>query len=191
MVGNAWLLGECYVESCLKERGWHAVRLDTGHMAMNADLAAIKNGVRVSLQIKTTDARKAHSHAGYLFFGHAAAFLRDGTPIFNAKESPLVADVVVGVSLRPSGSRFVVVPVVVAEQLSRLHATYWSSVPRLDAGKRSDAFPIYLCFTAEPGAHREHHERIKQNLIRYENAWEVLNEPIDKLHAESAWPLLD
>jgi hypothetical protein len=35
-----------------------------------------------------------------------------------------------------------------------------------------------------------HHERMKQNLLKYENAWNILLKPIEKLHDRKAWPLL-
>ena len=62
-------LGELLVEQQLLERGWHPVRLDTAQMASNADLLAIKEKCRVSLQVKTTNVKSKHSHSQSLSFG--------------------------------------------------------------------------------------------------------------------------
>ncbi len=107
MMVNVGLLGELQVETRLVEQGWHPVRLDTAQMAVNADLFAVKGRKRVALQVKSTKGTD-HSHAGFLGFGYATAHLRDGTPIFNSKDSPLEADVIVGVHYIPGASRFVV-----------------------------------------------------------------------------------
>ena len=82
-------------------------------------------------------------------------------------------------------------PVAYAEALCRCHCDYWSSVPKQKGGRRSDSFPIYLAFTAAGQAHSEHHERVKRNLGAYENAWQVLREPVERLHDPKAWRLLD
>ncbi len=67
-------------------------------MASNADLLAVDQRHRVSIQVKTTDAGSGNSHSGSLGFGYASGYLRDRSPVFNSKESPLIADVVVGVA---------------------------------------------------------------------------------------------
>jgi hypothetical protein len=186
------LLGEIEVELQLVRHGWHPVRLDTAQMASNADLLAINRRHRVAIQVKTTDADKQHSHSEWLGFGYSTGYIREKRTIFNAKNSPLIADVVIGVSYRASGTRFVVMPVALAETLCRRHCDYWSSVPtRTEKGTRSDSFPIYLCFTADRKPHRVHHERIKRNLMAYENRWDILAEPVGKLHDAGAWLLLD
>lgn len=186
------LLGELAVEQRLVCEGWHPVRLDTAQMASNADLLAVNRKHRVAIQVKTTDADKQHSHSEWLGFGYATGYLRDKKSIFNAKNSPLIADVVVGVSYRANGPRFIVMPVAMAEKLCRLHCDYWSRVPtRTEKGTRSHSFPIYLCFSANRKAHRDHHERVKRNLLSCENAWHFLRQPIDKLHDAGAWPLIE
>lgn len=187
---NIGLLGELHVEQRLIEHGWHTVRLDTSSMASNADLLALNKKRRVSIQVKTTNAESGHSHSKFLSFGYSTSYIRNGLPIFNSKKSPLIADIVVGVSYRQNDSRFVVMPVAFAEKLCRLQCKYWSSVPKKDGGVRSDSFPIYLAFTAERQTHREFHERMKKNLIRYENAWDCLSEPITKLHDSKSWNLI-
>ena len=185
MVGR---LGELLVEQQLIERGWHPVRLDTAQMASNADLLAIKENCRVSLQVKTTNVKSKHSHSQSLSFGYATGYLRDGKPIFNSKPSPLVADVVVGVGY-DSPSKFVVMPVAFAEKLCQKHCDYWFEVPKKSSEIRSPSFPIYLPFTKEGSTHAQHYEEIKRNLLAFEDRWEILSEPIDRLHDETAWSL--
>ncbi len=184
------LLGELEVEMRLINKGWHPVRLDTAQMASNADLLAVSRQHRVSIQVKTTDARKQPGQL-WLQFGYSTGYLRDKRTIFNAKNSPLIADVVVGVSYYPQKSRFVVMPVAFAESLCRLHCDYWSSVPtKTVKGKRSQNFPIYLCFVADRKTHAAHFDRVKRNVSKFEGAWDVLLEDIAKLHDAKRWPLL-
>ena len=181
------LLGELQVEQRLVEHGWHPVRLDTAQMASNADLLAINRHQRVSIQVKTTNAGKQHAHSNYLGFGYATNHLRDGNKVFNSKKSPLIADLVVGVSYSQEQSRFVVLPVALAENLCVAHAKYWHNVPLKNGGIRTTNFPLYLCFTANPIAHAEHHAQMKRNLVEFENAWHLLHDPIEKLHDAQAW----
>ena len=185
MVGR---LGELLVEQQLLERGWHPVRLDTAQMASNADLLAIKGKYRVSLQVKTTNAKSEHSHSQSLSFGYATGYLRDHKPIFNSKSGPLLADAIVGVSYG-SPTRFVVMPVAFAEKLCQKHCDYWFEVPKKSSEIRSPSFPIYLPFTKEGSTHAQHYEEIKRNLLAFEDRWEILSEPIDRLHDETAWNL--
>jgi hypothetical protein len=84
---------------------------------------------------------------------YATKYLRKGRSLFNSKESPLIADVVVGVSLRPMGACFVVLPVSLAEALCRFHADWWFAEPTLNDGQRSPSFPIYPRFTTVPLVH--------------------------------------
>jgi hypothetical protein len=182
------LLGEIEVELQLVLNGWHPVRLDTAQMASNADLLAVNKRKRVSIQVKTTDAGKQHSHSKWLGFGYSTNYIKDKKSVFNSKESPLIADVVIGVSYRTDAPRFVVMPVAFAEALCRLHCDYWYNVPtKTEKGTRSTSFPIYLAFTAERLAHKAHHDRIRRNILAFENKWSVLSEPIDKLHSAKAW----
>lgn len=184
MVGR---LGELLVEQKLLEQGWHPVRLDTAQMmATNADLLAIKEKQRVSLQVKTTNAISRHSHSHSLNFGYATPYLRSRKSIFNSKPGPLSADVIVGVHY-DSSPRFVVLPVALAEKLCRCHCDYFYSVPKRDATKRSPQFPIYLRLHGRAIAHSGHHEKIKNILLAFENRWDLLFKPIDLLHADTAW----
>ena len=186
---NVGLLGELQVEQRLVENGWHPVRLDTGSMASNADLMAINKRHRVSLQVKTTTG-KGHRHSHSLGFGYSTGYLADGNTVFNSKRSPLIADVVVGVSYLENDSRFVVMPVAFGEKLCEYHSDYWYNVPTRSGGKRSSSFPIYIALSGTQKAHREHHEKMKRNLLAFEDAWDLLGEPISRLHDDTAWPLL-
>jgi len=189
---NIGLLGELDVEAQLIMNGWHPIRLDTAQMASNADLIAINRSKRVMIQVKTTDGHKSTSHGDFLGFGYSSGFLNDGTPLFNSKNSPLIADVVIGVQFIPGNSRFVVLPVGLAEKICQLHCTYWYNIPtRTSRGKRSSSFPIYLAFVRTPKSHFEHHSRIQRNLKRYENAWHVLDIDPEKLRDPNEWQIHD
>jgi len=185
------LLGELLVEQKLAEMGWHPVRLDGRHTAPNTDLLAVRGQQRVSIQVKTTSGAGSHSHSDCYHFGNASAFLRRGIPFFNSKVSPLIADIVVGVNYTSRQSRFVVLPVALAEVLCRTHARYWTRVAKRDGGKRGDSFPIYLLIDGPKRAHADYHERVQRNLRPYENNWDILEVPAAKLHDKDAWPLLE
>ena len=193
MVKMTGRLGELLVEQQLRERGWYPVRLDTAQMAVNADIVALNRERRVSLQVKTTDAKTTkHSHSNSVGFGYAKDYLCKGKPIFNSKPSPVVADVVVGVNYGSENSRFVVMPVVFAEKLCRFHCDYWYSAPLQTGEKRSPSFRIYLRFAASRSkVHEEHNEKVSRNILAFEDRWDILSEPVNKLHDEEAWHLLD
>jgi len=181
------LLGELLVELKLVERGWHVVRLNARQLSVNTDLIAIKGDHRISIQVKTTDGAGKHSHANSLHLGRASAYLREGTPFFNAKVDPLTADVVLGVNYKPDNSRFYVLPVGLAETLCRKHADYWSAVTRRDGKRRADEFPIYLRLHEKKNAVLGHHDVMHRTLTRYQDRWDLLQEEPDKLRNLSAW----
>jgi hypothetical protein len=188
------LIGELLVELRLAENGWRPMRLDARRTAVNADVIAVREKLRVSIQVKATKGF-GHSHASDLGFGYSSDFLEGGT-VFNGKPGPFVADVVVGVSYDPAGSRFVVLPVALAEQVCARHCAYWHSIPATkrktgEPGERSRSFPIYLAFKKTRGTHVEHHTRMQRNLLAFEDRWDVLSEPVERLHDPRAWPLLD
>ena len=111
------------------------------------------------------------------------------------KIANLIADVVISVvSDYPRTSRFVVMPVSFAEALCCHHCDYWTNVKTATGKQRSDSFPIYLCLeadlTGKTPADVAHHERVKRNLLKFEDAWYVLSEPFAKLHDPKKWPLL-
>ena len=183
-------IGELLVELQLVERGWHPVRLDTAQMAANADLLAINREKRVSIQVKTTNAEDKHSHSHCLNFGYATSYLLDKLSIFNSKKSPLIADIVIGVHYTKTKPRFVVLPVGFAEKLCRVHADYWYNVKRgRDDGTRSPSFPLYIHFTRAPKKHSEHHTRLMDQMLEFEDAWHLLSELPEKLRDPSIWPV--
>ena len=188
---NIGLLGELAVEAQIVRYGWHPIRLDTAQMASNADLMAVDKTRRLMLQIKTTDGRSSNSHSDCLGFGNAGNYGKNGTPIFNSKKSPLIADVVVGVHYLQDKNRFVVLPVGLAEKICQFHCNYWFKVPKKNNEKRSPSFQIYLAFLKSPKTHSEHHNRIIRNLRDYENAWHVLDIDPEKLRDPNEWQIND
>lgn len=183
------LLGELLVELKLVELGWHVARLNAQQVSVNTDLIAIKGDYRVSIQVKTTDGSGNHTHADSIHFGRASAYLRDGTPFFNTKIDPLTADVVVGVNYKPDGSRFIVLPVGLAETLCRKHADYWSSVAKRDGKRRADEFPIYMRLHVKKNPVVGHHDVVQRTLLAHENRWDLLTQPQKRLRDSAVWPL--
>ena len=181
--------GKSLVDQRLIERGgWH---LDTAQLASNADLVAIKGMHCVSLQVKTANnPRSENPHSLSLAFGYyGPKYLDRSKPMFNSKPSPLVADIIVGVSYGVS-PRFVVLPVAFAEKLCRKHFDYWYPVPKKDGSQRSPSFPFHLHFPIAPNNPNACHlKTIERDCLAFENRWERLSEPIDRLHDETAWSL--
>ena len=183
--------GELLVEKQLIEHGWHPVRLDTAQMASNADLIAIRRMHRVSLQVITANnATSENPHSLSITFGYyGSGYLHGSKSMFNSKPSPLVADIVVGVSYDAS-PRFVVLPVALAEKLCRRHFDYWYHEPKKDGSQRSPSFPFYLRFPFAPyNPHLPHWKMIEHNLLAFENRWDLLSKPIDRLHDKAKWCL--
>ena len=184
-------LGELLVEQQLIERGWHPVRLDTAQLASNADLVAIKGMHRVSLQVKTANNPKSEDpHSLSLAFGYyGPKYLDRSKPMFNSKPSPLVADIIVGVSYGAS-PRFVVLPVALAEKLCRKHFDYWYPKEKKDGSQRSSSFPFHLHFPyTRKNPHYCHLKTIKRDCVAFENRWELLSESVGRLHDKIAWSL--
>ena len=148
-------------------------------MASNADLLSICREQRVCIQVKTTDSDKQHGHSQWLGFGYSTGYLKDGRRIFNSNDSPLLADVIVAVSCRRNGSRFVVLPVACAEALCRSRCDCRHSVPTRAGSVRSHSFPIHLCFNAWRTEHAAHQARILRNLEAIEGNWDVMREPVE------------
>ena len=189
---NIGRLGELAVETELVYREWHPVRLDTAQMAANADMIAIQRHKKVSIQVKTTDAIISHTHSKAFGFGRAEAYLKsknqeDIFPFFNSKESPLIADVVIGVMYKTDIRQFVILPVAMAEKLCRIHADYWYNTPKRDGTTRSPSFPVYLQFDEIRDQHKLHDTMINHNLRKFVNKWDVLDQPTDTLHNSEEW----
>lgn len=184
------LLGELEVEKHLIINHWHPVRLNTSQVAANIDLLAIRDTNKVSIQIKTTNAC-GHSHANYMQFGNAGNHLTTGKSIFNSKDSPLKADIIIGVHYHPNKIRFVIMPVAFAEKLCQDHCKYWSKLETKKGTSRSNNMSIYLPFSTNISKrHADHDERIKRNLSNFEDNWDILLQPIEGLHNPNKWPLL-
>ena len=139
--------------------------------------------------MKTTNAKSEHSHSQSLSFGYATGYLRDHKPIFNSKPGPLLADVIVGVSYG-SSPRFVVMPVAFAEKLCRKHCDYWFKVPKKSGEIRSPSFPIYRLYEGGQCS-RTTLRGNKAQSLGLRGPLEILSEPIDRLHDETAWSLLE
>lgn len=190
---NIGLLGELAVEIELVYKEWHPVRLDTAQMAANADIIAIKRHQKVSIQVKTTDAITRHTHSNTFGFGRADGYLNTRetetvTPFFNSRESPLIADIIIGVLYGANTREFVVLPVAMAEKICRIHADYWYGIPRADGAIRSTSFPVYL--QLEPRLrHQAHDNLISFNLKKFMNKWDILDLPTDTLHNPEKWEI--
>jgi hypothetical protein len=182
------LLGELLVEQYLVENGWHTLRLDKARFAANADLMAIKKDKRLSLQVKTTNAQSSHSHKHCLYFGYVKNWPESSSAIFNSKESPLIADIIIGVHYNKLKPRYVIMPIGFAENICREHADFWAAVPKKNTEKHK-TFSLYLCFTKATSTNTEHHERIMRNLKRFEDKWHYLSESPDVLRDTKKWKL--
>ena len=182
-------LGELLVEQQLITRNWHPVRLDTAQLASNADLVAIKEMQRVSLQVKTTNNEKS-PHAPVLTFGFSTGYLSHHKPVFNSKPSPLMADIIVGVSYAATSPRFVVLPVALAEKLCREKCDLWNSTPKKDGTKHSPSFPIKFFLTKRGGAFARFDGKMTEILLSFEDRWDLLSKPIDRFHDDKTdWSL--
>jgi hypothetical protein len=142
----------------------------------------------LTIQVKAADFSKQHDGNNWLGFGYSTNYLREGKSFFNSKDSPLLADIVVAVGYKENASQCVVQPVAFAEKLCRvLYSIPARKRDTMKLGKRSQTFPIYLCFDANRVPHRQHHERIKRNLRAFQDKWQILNAPIQKLRKSASW----
>ena len=78
-----------------------------------------------------------------------------------------------------------------AEKLCRFHCDYWYSVPTRTGGKRSTSVPIYIRFAGGGEKHQEYNEKVRRDILAFEDSWDILPEPVSRLHDEEAWHLLD
>ena len=181
-------LGELLVEQRLIEKGWHPVRLDTSQMAANADLLAINKAKRISIQVKTTNAAKKHVHSDHIGLGFTSDKSLDGGPVFNSKASPLIADVVVAVRYQMPQSKFVVLPVGLAENLCAKYIKYLKELPKKD-GKTRKGFGIYLPYLTVSKKHETLGTSISTKLKEFEDRWDILKEEPEILRDPSKWPI--
>ena len=181
------LVGEIDARRELAAEGWLTINTNTekGNFP-NVDLIAAKGEEARAIQVKTTDAEKG-SHKHCLFMGRAEGWLTKGTPFFNAKPGPLKASVVVLVHAQREGSRFVVLPVGLAEQMARLDVEQWFAVPKLDGSKRSAGFDARPAFTHLRKQSLPTEMFMQNTLLAFENRWDVLDASIEKLNDAAAW----
>jgi hypothetical protein len=181
------LVGEIEARRELAAEGWLTINTNTekGNFP-NVDLFAAKGEESQAIQVKTTNAEKG-SHKDNLFMGRAEGWLTNEIPFFNAKLGPLTANIVILVHARRKGSRFVVLPVSVAEQIARFAVERWYAVPKLNGDKRSAGFDARLPFTRLKKNPHPTDPFLQETLLTYVDRWDVLGESIEKLKDQAAW----
>jgi hypothetical protein len=181
------LVGEIDVRRELAAEGWLTINTNTekGNFP-NVDLIAAKGTESRAIQVKTSDAEKG-SHSHCLYLGRAQGWLTDQTPFFNSKPGPLQCSVVVLVHAHRSRSRFVVLPVGLAERLARASVEEWYRIPKLDGAQRSAGFDARLPFTRLLKNARPIHTRLQQTLLAFEDRWDVLGHPVRELESLEKW----
>ncbi len=133
-------IGERIVANELTYRGWLAVNTNSGEEnSPNIDIIALKDGKRVTIQVKSTNAKcKNHSY-------HLGRYQKDdGECYFNTKAG-VKADFVVAVYLfSPNNYSCLITPIKEAESMCQQHGAYWANKPKKDGAQRSTNFPIYI-----------------------------------------------
>ena len=188
-------LGKQLLEKRLRKHGWRPKRIDREREASNADIRALSldGARRVCLKAQVSDA-DIKNRGGSIFFGKSGNYLLGSRSIFNSKPGSVIADIVVGVSYDShdiESSRFMVMPVAFAEKLCRFHCEYQAEILKRAGKKRNLDFLMFLRFEKARSNHPEHDEKIISSLQEFENKWEILSEPISKLHDETAWDFPD
>lgn len=188
-------LGKQLLEKRLRKHGWRPKRIDREREASNADIRALSldGARRVCLKAQVSDA-DIKNRGGSIFFGKSGNYLLGSRSIFNSKPGSVIADIVVGVSYDShdiESSRFMVMPVAFAEKLCRFHCEYQAEILKRAGKKRNLDFLMFLRFEKARSNHPEHDEKIISSLQKFENKWEILSEPISKLHDETAWDFPD
>ena len=181
------LVGEIDVRRELAAEGWLTINTNTekGNFP-NVDLIAARGDEARAIQVKTTDAEKG-SHKHCLFMGRGEGWLTNRTAFFNAKPGPLAASIVILVHAKRDRSRFVVLPVALAESIARQHVEQWYVVPKRDGLQRSPGFDARIPFTRLSAEPRESERQLNEVLIRYEDRWDILELPVDELKDMNRW----
>lgn len=181
------LVGEIDVRRELAAEGWLTINTNTekGNFP-NVDLIAAKGVEARGIQVKTTDAEKG-SHSHCLFMGRAEGWLSSRTPFYNAKSGPLRCSVVVLVHASRVRSRFVVLPVGLAEQLARAVVEHWYKIPRRDGAQRSAGFDARPRFTRLSKEVTEREIAVQKILLSFEDRWQILEHPVDELQNPRVW----
>ena len=184
---NVALVGEIEVRRELAAEGWITINANTesGNFP-NVDLIAVRGEEARAVQVKTTNGEfGSHSHCLYL--GRAEEWLKHKVRFFNRRAGPLQASVVVLVLAKRRGSRFVVLPVAVAEVIAQSAVERWHVVPKKDGAPRSAGFDARIPFDRLPRKPRDWDEPLQQILLAFENRWDVLEAPLEKLHQATKW----
>ncbi|MEQ1904888.1 MAG: hypothetical protein ABL888_11940 [Pirellulaceae bacterium] len=181
------LVGEIDVRRELAAEGWLTINTNTekGNFP-NVDLIAAKGTEARAIQVKTSDAEKG-SHAHCLFMGRGQGWLTNKTPFYNSKPGPLRCSVVVLVHAQRLRSRFVVLPVALAEQLAREIVERWYRVPMRDGAQRSAGFDARPQFTRLRKNHVPAHVSVQRTLLAFEDRWDVLDHSIAELEDFQRW----
>lgn len=181
------LVGEIETRRELAAEGWLTINTNTekGNFP-NVDLIAIKGNIARGIQVKTTNAESG-SHRDYLFLGRGERWLMDQTPFFNSKSGPMKASVVVLVHAKRKGSRFVVLPVGLAEVLARLDVEQWYDTRKKDGTSRSAGFDARIPFARIKRAPRKHDLLLCQTLHDFEDRWDILLRSEADLNTPNGW----
>jgi Holliday junction resolvase-like predicted endonuclease len=161
----------------LLRKGWHVVNLNAINNTPNADLIAIKNKNRITIQVKGMDGNEDKSFRHHVTFSRVCTeYLDHQIPFFNAKKSPVKADYFVGVTQTKDGrATFLVMPVREAERVARKIASWWGAVPKRDGSKRSGNFASMVAIRLE-GVNSKHPEHMKfyRSVEPYIENWKIL-----------------
>lgn len=184
------LVGEIETRRELAAEGWLTINTNTekGNFP-NVDLIAIEGNVARGIQVKTTNAESG-SHRHYLFLGRGERWLTDQTPFFNSKPGPIKANIVVLVHAKRKGSRFIVLPVGLAEILARINVEQWFETPKADGTARSAGFDARIPFVRLQAKPRKYDEILRQTLLEYEDRWEILHKGEAELTSLDDWNLV-
>jgi hypothetical protein len=185
------LIGEIDVRRELAAEEWLTINTNTekGNFP-NVDLIAAKDQEARHIQVKSTSGdRLRNAHAHCLNFGHAQGWLEKRTPFFNGKRGILTSSIIVLVNVRRDRSRFVVLPVALAEKIARAHAEEWFDTPKRDGKRRSAGFSARPCFTRLKKDPTDLDKTLIAILHSYENRWDLLNESPEVLSNSDAWHL--
>ena len=183
------LVGEIDARRELAAEGWLTINTNTekGNFP-NVDLIAVKENQVRHIQVKTTNGDLG-SHRDCLFMGRAENWLSKKIPFYNNKKGPFKAHLIILVHARRVKSRFVVLPVALAENIAKSQAEAWFSIEKRDGTKRAAGFD------ARPGFLKIQKPRDRENEIQKEfiDAYVQNAEKIQKkfLEFEDRWDLLD
>lgn len=195
------LVGEIDVRRELAAEGWLTINTNTekGNFP-NVDLIAVKQDHVRHIQVKTTNG-EVGSHKHCLYMGRAEKWLRRNERFYNNANGPLSAQFIILVHAMRNKSRFVILPVILAERIARTHVDGWYAIPKDTGEQRSpgfDARPDFIRLrevksrkSAETQAavdkFKYESKRIQETFFEYENRWDLLDVPIEDLMNEECW----